>query len=234
MTTTPLPPAHRAEVGRLLERTVQAAPLLERARAELEDIAGSAPQEYAAYAAALEEVPRTGQKSEVTGTALVVAAGAVAAFAADLGLGTSAGTAVGGAAAVAVAGAAVTAVRATGGGRAASGPGEAARARERWLAAVERRGVRPFLERQQRASTPREAPAKTVPAPRRTDRSAAARARSLLDQSFGHLPDVEGPFTGRREQLRQISQWVQQARVSPETTPVVVLLHGQGGSGRSA
>ncbi|MFE2425351.1 tetratricopeptide repeat protein [Streptomyces sp. NPDC059373] len=225
MTTTRLPPAHRGEVGRLLERTVEAGPLLERARAELEEIARAAPEEYAAYAAVLEGRER----GQGIGRVVVTAAGAVAAFAADLGFGTSAGTAAGTAAAVAVVGAgAATALRATAGGGAQE-------ARERWLAAVERRGVRPFLERHRAApEAAAAAPRNTVPAPRRTDRSAAARARSLLDQSFGHLPDVEGPFTGRREQLRQISQWVQQARVSPGTAPVVVLLHGPGGSGRSA
>ncbi|WTJ96580.1 tetratricopeptide repeat protein [Streptomyces sp. NBC_01537] len=231
--------AHRAEVEQLLERSIGAGPLLERAWAALDEIAEAADAEYAAYV----QAPGQERQRMPTGPVLVAAAGAVAAFAADLGLGASAGTAAGTAAAVAVVGAgAAVALRATGGAPERSPEQAREQARQRWLAAVEERGVRPFVERQGvEASAPAEAvpaapaPAvKAVPAPRRTDRSAAARARSLLEQSFGHVPDVDGPFTGRKDQLRQISQWVHQARVSPDAGPVVVVLHGPSGSGRSA
>jgi len=243
--TTQLRAAHRAEVERLLERSIGAGPLLERARAALEEIAEAADAEYAAYVQALGPERRRGP----AGPVVVAAAGAVAAFAADLGLGASAGTAAGTAAAVAVVGAgAAVALRATAGGAEQAPQETREQARQRWLAAVEQRGVRPFVAEHGAvaANAPAQAApavppvpapasaAKAVPAPRRTDRSAAARARSMLEQSFGHVPDVDEPFTGRKDQLRQISQWVHQARVSPEAGPVVVVLHGPSGSGRSA
>ncbi|MEU6855056.1 tetratricopeptide repeat protein, partial [Actinacidiphila alni] len=65
------------------------------------------------------------------------------------------------------------------------------------------------------------------------DRSAAARTRALLEQSFGHLPDAEGPFTGRRAHVARIAQWVHQARASTGVHPTVVVLHGPAGSGRT-
>ncbi|MFF4317388.1 tetratricopeptide repeat protein [Streptomyces sp. NPDC001568] len=69
---------------------------------------------------------------------------------------------------------------------------------------------------------------------RGTDRSAEARRRSMLEQSFGQLPDSGVLFTGRRAELTRIAQWVQAARASTETRPVVVVLHGEPGSGRTA
>ncbi|MFH8887451.1 tetratricopeptide repeat protein [Streptomyces sp. NPDC017949] len=69
---------------------------------------------------------------------------------------------------------------------------------------------------------------------RGTDRSAEARRRSMLEQSFGQLPDAGALFTGRRAELTRIAQWVQAARASTETRPVVVVLHGEPGSGRTA
>ncbi|MCB5170453.1 tetratricopeptide repeat protein, partial [Streptomyces bambusae] len=64
-------------------------------------------------------------------------------------------------------------------------------------------------------------------------RSAAARRRTALDQSFGQLPEPEEPFEGRRAELARISQWVQAARAGTETRPVVVVLHGEPGAGRT-
>lgn len=58
--TTQLRAAHRAEVERLLERSIGAGPLLERARAALEEIAGAADAEYAAYVQALGPERRRG------------------------------------------------------------------------------------------------------------------------------------------------------------------------------
>ncbi|MCX5194751.1 tetratricopeptide repeat protein [Streptomyces sp. NBC_00249] len=66
------------------------------------------------------------------------------------------------------------------------------------------------------------------------DRSAEARRRSVLEQSFGQLPDSGALFSGRRAELTRIAQWVQAARASTETRPVVVVLHGEPGVGRTA
>lgn len=68
---------------------------------------------------------------------------------------------------------------------------------------------------------------------RGANRSAEARRRAVLEQSFGQLPEVEGLFTGRRAELGRIAQWVQTARASTETRPVVVVLHGEPGVGRT-
>lgn len=103
------------------------------------------------------------------------------------------------------------------------------------------RGIRPFIDQQRMLTASSRTPAKKVPAqsrtapsPRRTDRSAAARTRSLLEQSFGHLPASDGPFAGRRAELEQIARWVREARASTETKPTVVVLHGTPGSGRTS
>ncbi|MGW7193771.1 tetratricopeptide repeat protein, partial [Streptomyces sp. NPDC054838] len=74
----------------------------------------------------------------------------------------------------------------------------------------------------------------TGPALRGADRSAQARRRSALEQSFGQLPQPEAVFAGRRAELARIVQWVQAARAGTETRPVVVVLHGEPGSGRTA
>lgn len=75
---------------------------------------------------------------------------------------------------------------------------------------------------------------RSTPQLRGGDRSAAARMRSLLEQSFSHLPDPEGLFAGRRAELARIAQWVHAARASTETKPTVVVLHGPPGAGRTA
>ncbi|WP_051844469.1 ATP-binding protein, partial [Streptomyces globisporus] len=64
--------------------------------------------------------------------------------------------------------------------------------------------------------------------------SAVARARVVLERSFGHLPDPGGVFAGRREELARITRWVQAGRAATVTRPTVVLLHGEPGSGRTA
>ncbi|MFF7773347.1 tetratricopeptide repeat protein [Streptomyces tanashiensis] len=69
---------------------------------------------------------------------------------------------------------------------------------------------------------------------RGADRSAAARSRTVLARSFGHLPDPGGVFAGRRDELARITRWVQAGRAAPVTRPTVVQLHGAPGSGRTA
>ncbi|NVK81616.1 hypothetical protein HG542_28785, partial [Streptomyces morookaense] len=102
---------HRRDVEELLERAVEeevrrsggrtdGEALLRRGRAELDSLAAAAAEEYAAYTRALDEEatsvrPLGSRLSRASlGTpALATAAAAIAACAADLGLGTSGGTA---------------------------------------------------------------------------------------------------------------------------------------------
>ncbi|MFD4695370.1 tetratricopeptide repeat protein [Streptomyces sp. NPDC058463] len=256
--------SHRAEAERLLVRAVEdearrtggrtdSGALLARARGALDTMAAGAAEEYAAYTLAL-DAAEAGQKplSErfsraSLGTPLVVTGVAsVAAFGADLALGTAAGLALGAGAVVAVAGATATVARATAShwpaahrrAGALNQPGGPEQLRLQWLTALEVRGIRPFLDQQRMLTassrTPKKAASSVVPQLRGGDRSAAARTRSLLEQSFGHLPAADGPFAGRRGELAQIAQWVHAARASTETKPTVVVLHGTPGSGRTA
>ncbi|GGZ18316.1 hypothetical protein GCM10010387_08490 [Streptomyces inusitatus] len=252
--------SHRTEAERLLARAVEdearrsegrtdAAALLARGREALDSLAAEAAEEYAAYTGALDGATAGGAgfgRADLVTPALVTAVAAVAAAGADLALGTTAGTALAAGAAVAVAGAATTAVRATGASRGAGAPGRAETEQRRleWLTALEVRGIRPFLDRQ-RMTAARTAAARTgggrtgggraaaAPSLRGGDRSAAARSRSVLAHSFAQLPEPEGPFSGRREELAQIAQWVHASRAATETRPTVVVLHGVQGSGRS-
>ncbi|MFF3413100.1 tetratricopeptide repeat protein [Streptomyces sp. NPDC002698] len=249
---------HRVEAERLLVRAVEeevrrsggradGTALLSRARASLDAMAETAAEEYTAYTRALDESAAGrqtfGQRfaREGSGTPLLVAAvGALAAVACDLALGTGAGTAVGTGATVAVAGATATVLRVTASHVPAASrragalgqPGGPEQLRLQWLTALEVRGIRPFLD-QQRVLSATTGAKKGAPQLRRTDKSAAARRRSVLEQSFGQLPEQEGPFTGRRAELSRIAQWVHAARASTETRPTVVVLHGAPGSGRS-
>ncbi|WP_411082073.1 tetratricopeptide repeat protein [Streptomyces sp. cmx-18-6] len=256
--------SHRAEATRLLARAVEEearrtggrtdpGALMARARAALDTIAAGAHEEYAAYTQALDaaaagERPLSERLSrEQLGTPLLVTGvAAVAAFGADLAFGTATGPALGAGAVVAVAGAATTVAKATAShwpaahrrAGAAGQPGGAEQLRLQWLTALEVRGIRPYLD-QQRMLTPAARAPKKQAAPvvrqlRGGDRSAAARARVLLEQSFGHLPQDDGPFTGRRAELAQIAQWVHAARAATQTRPTVVVLHGEPGSGRTA
>ncbi|MGP9018935.1 tetratricopeptide repeat protein [Streptomyces sp. BR1] len=254
---------HRAEAERLLVRAVEeevrrsggradANALLTRGRAALDALAESAAEEYAAYTSALDE-GAAGQLTlgarfakEKAGTAFwVTGVAAVAAGLADTALGTGAGPAAGAAAAVAVAGAATTVVRVTAAHWPAAHrragelgrPGGAEQLRLQWLTALDVRGIRPFLD-QQRMVTPTARTSKktatSVPTQLRgTDKSAAARRRSVLEQSFAHLPEPQGPFAGRRAEITRIAQWVHSARAATETRPVVVVLHGPAGAGRT-
>ncbi|MFI1162475.1 tetratricopeptide repeat protein [Streptomyces sp. NPDC020801] len=250
--------SHRAEAERLLVRAVEeevrrsggrvdGGVLLSRARGALDTLAQSAAEEYEVYARALEEA-EAGQLSfaqryarEGAGTPLLVAAVAgVAAAVADAALGTGAGTAVGAGVAAGVVGAAATVVKVTAThlpaahhrAGAVGQPGGPEQLRLQWLTALEVRGIRPFLD-QQRVLSASTAPKKAAPRLRGTDKSAAARRRSVLEQSFGQLPEPVGVFAGRRQEMARIRQWVQAARASTETRPTVVVLHGAPGSGRS-
>ncbi|MCZ4639162.1 hypothetical protein O3S69_34510, partial [Streptomyces rubrogriseus] len=115
---------------------------------------------------------------------------------------------------------------------AVSQPGGPEQLRLQWLTALEVRGIRPFLD-QQRMLAASTGPAKTGPKLRGADKSAAARGRSALEQSFGQLPEPGDAFAGRRAEMARLRQWVQAARASTETKPTVVVLHGAPGSGRT-
>ncbi|MFD8345046.1 tetratricopeptide repeat protein [[Kitasatospora] papulosa] len=255
--------SHRAEAERLLVRAVEeearrtggrtdSGALLSRGRGALDSMAAGAADEYAAYTRALDaagagQQPLSARFSKATlGTPLLVTGvAAAAAFGADLALGTATGLALGAGAVVAVAGTTATMARVT----ASHWPAAHRRAGERnqpggpeqlrleWLTALEVRGIRPFLDQQRMltasARPPKKPGASVVAQLRGGDRSAAARTRSVLDQSFGHLPAAEGPFAGRRGELAQIAQWVHAARAATETRPTVVVLHGTPGSGRT-
>ncbi|MGW7271149.1 tetratricopeptide repeat protein [Streptomyces sp. NPDC054864] len=251
--------SHRAEAERLLVRAVEeevrrsggridGGVLLSRARGALDTMGQTAAEEYAAYEQAVDEA-EAGQLSfrqryarEGAGTPLLVAAvAAVGACLADLILGTGVSTAMGAGAAVAVVGAATTVVKVTAAhvpaasrrAGAISQPGGPAQLRLQWLTALDVRGIRPFLDQQRVLQTPT-GKKKAAPQLRGTDKSAAARRRTVLEQSFTQLPAPDGPFAGRRAELARVAQWVHAARASTETRPTVVVLHGAPGSGRSS
>ncbi|MEU9069718.1 tetratricopeptide repeat protein [Streptomyces sp. NPDC048306] len=250
--------SHRAEAEGLLRRAVEEEVrrsggrtdgnvLLSRARAALDAMAGTAGEEYAAYTHALDEAAagqltfRERYAREGAGTPLLVAGvAAVAAVIADVALGTGTGTAVGAGVTVGAVGAAATVLKVVGThvpaahhrAGAVSQPGGPEQLRLQWLTALEVRGIRPFLD-QQRMLAASTGPVKTGPKLRGADKSAAARGRSALEQSFAQLPVADGPFAGRRQEMARLRQWVQAARASTETKPTVVVLHGPPGSGRT-
>ncbi|MFI6492832.1 tetratricopeptide repeat protein [Streptomyces sp. NPDC050564] len=251
--------SHRAEAERLLARAVEeevrrsggrvdGGVVLSRARAALDAMGQTAAEEYEAYTRALDDTEAGrltfGQRyaQEGTGTPLLVAAvAALAAVVADLALGTGAGTAIGAGATVGVVGAAATVLKVTASHLPAASrragaigqPGGPEQLRLQWLTALEVRGIRPFLD-QQRVLSASTGAKQGAPQLRRTDKSAAARRRSVLEQSFGQLPEPAEPFAGRRAELSRVAQWVHAARASTETKPTVVVLHGAPGSGRSS
>ncbi|MET7734730.1 tetratricopeptide repeat protein [Streptomyces sp. NPDC005402] len=251
--------SHRAEAERLLGRAVEeevrrsggrvdGAVLLTRARGSLDAMARTAVEEYEAYTRALDEA-QAGQLTfgqryakEASGTPLLVAAvAALAAAVADLALGTGTGTALGAGVVVGVVGAAATVVKVAGShlpaahhrAGAIGQPGGPEQLRLQWLTALEVRGIRPFLD-QQRVLSASTGPKKGGPRLRGTDKSAAARGRSVLEQSFGQLPEPISEFADRRTEMGRIRQWVQASRATTETRPTVVVLHGPPGSGRTA
>ncbi|MEV7991676.1 tetratricopeptide repeat protein [Streptomyces sp. NPDC086077] len=249
---------HRVEAERLLVRAVEeevrrsggrsdGKVLLARARGELDAMARTAAEEYEAYTRALDETEAGrltfGQRyaREGAGTPLVVAGvAAVAAVVADLAFGTGTSTALGAGVTVGVVGAATTVLKVAGShlpaahhrAGAVGQPGGPEQLRLQWLTALEVRGIRPFLD-QQRVLAASTGPKKPGPKLLGADKSGAARGRSVLQQSFGQLPEPVGPFAGRRQEMARIRQWVQAARASTQTRPTVVVLHGAPGSGRS-
>ncbi|WP_327115270.1 tetratricopeptide repeat protein [Streptomyces sp. NBC_01341] len=255
--------SHRAEAERLLVRAVEeearrtggrtdSGALLARARGALDTMAAGAAEEYAAYTRALDTAEAGKQplserfSRAALGTPLMVTGvAAAAAFGADLALGTAAGLAAGAGAVVAVAGTTATVAKVTASHWPAAHrragelnqPGGTGQLRLQWLTALEVRGIRPYLDQQRMltaAARPQKKPTASVVAQLRGgDRSAAARTRSLLEQSFAQLPAVDGPFAGRRAELAEIARWVHAARAATETRPTVVVLHGAPGSGRT-
>lgn len=249
---------HRAEADRLLIRAVEeevrrtggrtdGKVLLGRARGAMDSMARAAGAEYDAYERALAEVEAAtisfGRRYAREGgrTPLLVAGvAAVTTAVADLALGTGTSTALGAGVAVGVIGAAATVVKVAGThlpaahrrAGAAGQPGGPAQLRLQWLTALEVRGIRPFLD-QQRVMTASTGPKAAGPQLRGADKSAAARGRTLLEQSYAQLPAPSGVFAGRRAEMARIRQWVQAGRASTRTRPTVVVLHGEPGSGRS-
>ncbi|WP_328300493.1 tetratricopeptide repeat protein [Streptomyces sp. NBC_00435] len=231
------------------------AALLARGKQALDALAASASTEYEAYTRALDEAA-AGEESlgeafrrANTSTALLVTAvAAAAALGADLAFGVAAGTALTAGAVVGVAGATATVVKVTALHLPAANrragelgrPGGAEQLRLQWLSALEVRGIRPFLEQQRKvvvaSHPPHKANGNGSGGPlqlRGANRSAEARRRSMLEQSFGQLPELDRVFVGRRAELARIAQWVRSARASTETRPVVVVLHGEPGVGRT-
>ncbi|WP_405423287.1 tetratricopeptide repeat protein [Streptomyces erythrochromogenes] len=235
---------------------VDRAALLARGREALDALAASAAPEYEAYVRALDEAAAGDQslgeafrRGNTSTAVLVTAVAAAAAVGADLSLGVAAGTALTAGAVVGIAGAVatvakVTALHVPAANRRAGElgrPGGAEQLKLQWLSALEVRGIRPFLEQQRAVAAVARAPRPVAVSPARAagrlrgaDRSAEARRRSALEQSFGQLPDAADRFAGRRAELTRIAQWVQAARASTETRPVVVVLYGEPGVGRTA
>ncbi|MGW2995112.1 tetratricopeptide repeat protein, partial [Streptomyces sp. NPDC001193] len=232
---------------------VDKAALAARGLEALDALAASAAEEYEAYVRALDEAAAGDEslgeafRRGNTSTALLVTAvAAAAAVGADLSLGVGAGTALAAGAVTGIAGAVATVAKVTALHLPAANrragvrgrPGGPEQLRLQWLTALEVRGIRPFLEQQRAvaaaARAPRQASRTTAPRLRGTDRSAEARRRSVLEHSFGQLPQAAASFAGRRAELTRIAQWVQAARASTETRPVVVVLHGEPGVGRTA
>lgn len=232
------------------------AALLARGKQALDALAAGAAAEYAAYTQALDEAAAGDEslgeafRRANTSTALLVTGvAAAAAIVADLAFGVAAGTALTTGAVVGVAGATATVAKVTALHLPAANrragelgrPGGAEQLKLQWLSALEVRGIRPFLEQQRKVSAAQQPPRKvngngnggSALQLRGVNRSAEARRRAMLEQSFGQLPSLEGVFVGRRAELARIAQWVHSARASTETRPVVVVLHGEPGVGRT-
>lgn len=258
---------HQADVDRLVVRAVEEEVrlsegrvdgelLAQRARAALPEIVRPAREEYDAFVRAEADSGHGRLADRFSSTVLgppaaTAAAAALAALlligGAEADPGVSVTTAFGDAVIVGAAGlcgfvlqallAHLWAAQRVAGSR--NQPGGVEQRRLEWLAAVEVRGIRPYLDHQ-RALAPRrgsqssgrgETPSRAQP--RTRDRSAAARTRSVLARSFAQLPERGDPFIGRRRHLTQITQWVNRNRARTDTRPTVVVLHGPSGSGRT-
>ncbi|QYX77817.1 tetratricopeptide repeat protein [Streptomyces akebiae] len=252
--------SHRGEAERLLIRAVEeevrrsggrtdGVVLLGRARASLDAMAQHAAEEYETYTRALDESEAGrltfGQRyaKEGSGTPLLIAAVAAGtAVVADLSFGVAPGTAVSTGVIVGIASAVATVLKVTAShlpaahhhAGALSQPGGPEQLRLQWLTALEVRGIRPFLDQQRVLAASTATAKKKAPQLRGADKSAAARRRNVLEQSFAQLPESDERFAGRRTEMGKIRQWVQAARAETETRPTVVVLHGASGSGRTA
>ncbi|MGW6686034.1 tetratricopeptide repeat protein [Streptomyces sp. NPDC054961] len=231
------------------------AALLARGREALDSLAASAAEEYGAYARALDEAAAGDEslgeafrRANLSTALLVTAVAAASAIGADLAFGVAAGTALTAGAVVGVAGATATVAKVTALHLPAANrragelgrPGGAEQLKLQWLSALEVRGVRPFLEQQRKVAVAARSAQKVNgnanggrPQLIGANRSAEARRRSMLEQSFGQLPLLDEVFVGRKAELERIAQWVRSARASTETRPVVVVLHGEPGVGRT-
>ncbi|MEV6385102.1 tetratricopeptide repeat protein [Streptomyces sp. NPDC051773] len=252
--------SHRGEAERLLVRAVEeevrrsggrtdGVVLLGRARASLDTMAQNAAEEYETYTRALDESEagrptfRQRYAKEGAGTPVLVAAVAAGtAVVADLSFGVAPGTAVSTGVIVGIASAVATVLKVTAShlpaahhhAGALSQPGGPEQLRLQWLTALEVRGIRPFLDQQRVLAASTATAKKKAPRLRGADKSAAARRRNVLEQSFAQLPEADDRFAGRRAEMGKIRQWVQAARAETETRPTVVVLHGASGSGRTA
>ena len=253
--------ADRTDVEALMRKVVaehaiaaDADALVERVRDRMEELAATAAAEYRAYRAAAGT--RTGGDGKGAAPGLAAAVAAAVSLGLDFAHGLSAGAAVvtGAATGAATFGAAVlrnrgrdtaggTGQSITAGTRTAR-PAEVERARRAWLTALERRGIRPFVAKQRAAVSvppPSEKPpppaAAQVPPPRRSagaDRSAAARTRAVLEQSFGSSPGrrkARSPGGGPTSRGSP-SGCTRPARRPAYARPSCVL-HGAPGSGRT-
>ncbi|MDK1472643.1 tetratricopeptide repeat protein [Streptomyces sp. 549] len=261
--TSELRESDRLEAERLLAQAVEeevrrsggtadGQVLYARARASLDEMTARAHEEYAGYVRAVDAASPSRLSERFTGRSLGPAAGGVSAAAVAILLfdrGHGFAEAMGAAAVVAAVGVLGVVTQALvahlwaaqRGAGTQQQPGGVESLKREWLTALEVRGVRPFLEqqrmvvpRQQRGGSAAVQRRRAQPQLRGRDRSAAARQRNLLEQSFVQLPSPEAQFAGRRVELGQIAQWVRQGRASTATRSTVVVLHGPAGSGRSA
>ncbi|MDF2261574.1 hypothetical protein [Streptantibioticus ferralitis] len=129
-------------------RDQNAGALLERGRAALDDIAANAAEEYATYRRATEAGPAAPRPGTAAAPALLAGVTGATAFAVDLGQGLSVGGSLLTGVAVAVAAGVVSGARSFVQGRGGGQQPDVEQLRQQWLVALERRGVRPFLEQQ--------------------------------------------------------------------------------------
>ncbi|NJP67628.1 tetratricopeptide repeat protein [Streptomyces sp. ventii] len=253
---------HRRDVEQLLARSVEAevrrsqggadsAALLQRAQGALDQLVHPAAEEWTRYRQAEHDnAPRRlGERFDAAAVGGLVTTTLAATLAALLTVALTDTASDAGLVAAVVAAAAVTGfflqalvahvwtAESNAGSR--NQPGGVEQLRLAWLTAVEVRGIRPWLEQQRALSTRSRSGGSTAQLPaqrtagRRANRGDAARTRAVLGRSFDQLPDRGKPFIGRRDQLADITQWVNRDRARTDTRPTVVVLHGPPGSGRT-
>ncbi|WP_031520488.1 tetratricopeptide repeat protein [Streptomyces sp. NRRL F-5123] len=247
----------RAAAERLLARVAaelgaaDTAPQVRAARERFDEITGAAAGEYAAYRRALEAGPAghpapRGAAGAGGRTAGGVATGvaALTAFGVDVGQGLSLGAALATGAAVGAAGVAAlgtAAARGRAARRAASAdertaPGGAEQLRLLWLAALERRGIRPFLEAEAEAAaaaptgtptgsptsastpSPRGAEDRPAPSTKGTGRSGLPEQPSppSAAEDGGGGPTSPEPAAGRHPAAKKSTPLVQLVRTATD------------------